>query len=118
MMTGIMIWTVANVVFSLSVMFIMIYLYGKAVDQGWQKTSFSLSRIKMRRGIRRCMYGITICYGGKACFNQFLNPDFEKYEFSFQELDWHERDKKRCFKTFLFMLITFESILCMIAFEA
>lgn len=50
--------------------------------------------------------------------NQFLNPGFEKYEFSFQELDWHERDVKRCFKAFLFMLITFEAIICMIAMEA
>lgn len=144
MLKGIIPWTVANVAVSLSVMLLMLYLYSKAVTQGWQRIGFSVCRMKMRRGIRRCIYGMNIFYDGQAFFkvitkeeytelcvnktgkvyayirkfpNRFLNPDFEKYEFSLQELDWHERDKKRCFGGFLFMLIAIESVICMIALE-
>ena len=128
-MQGIILWTVANVVISLSVMLLMLYLYSKAVNLGWQQIGFSLCRMKIRCGIRRHIYGINIFYGGQAYFkvitkneytelcknrtgkvyayvrefpNQLLNPDFEKYEFLLQKLDWHERDKKRCFWKFHF----------------
>lgn len=144
-MKGIILWTAANVAVSLSVLFLMLYLYSKAANLGWQQISFSVCRIKMRRGIWRCIYGINIFYCGGAyfkgitkkeymelCLNRtgkmyayvrefskwYLNPDFEKFEFSLRELDWHERDKKRCFGCFLFMLIIWESIICMIALEA
>lgn len=141
-MKGIILWTVANVAVSLSVMRLMLYSYSKAINLGWQQIGFSLCRMKMRRGIRRRIYGINIFYGGQTYFkgitkkeytelcmnragkvyayvrefpNRLLNLDLEKFEFSLQELDWHERDKKRCFGCFIFMLITLESIICMIA---
>lgn len=143
-MKGIILWTVANMVVSLSVMLIMLYLYSKVAILGWREIGFSVCRMKMRRGIHRCIYGMNIFYNGQAFFkaitkkeytelcmnktgkvyaytrefpNRFLNPDFEKYEFSLQKLDWHERDKKRCFGGFLFMLIAIESVICMIALE-
>ena len=143
-MQGIILWTVANVAVSLSVMLLMLYLYSKAVNLGWQQIGFSVCQMKMRRGIRCHIYGINIFYGGQAYFkvitkkeytglcinrtgkvyayvrefpNRLLNPDFEKYEFLPQELDWHERDKKRGFGCFIFMLMALESIICMIALE-
>lgn len=47
--------------------------------------------------------------------SRFLNPDFEKYEFSFQETDWRRRDKIRCLKGFLAIFIPVELIVVMIA---
>lgn len=144
-MQGIILWTAANAAVSLSVMLLMLYLYSKAANLGRQQIGFSVCQMKMRRGIHRHIYGINIFYGGKSYFkvitkkeytelcmnrtgkvyayvrefpNRLLNPDFEKYEFSLQELDWHERDKKRCFGCFIFMLIALESVICMIALEA
>lgn len=46
---------------------------------------------------------------------RFLNPDFEKYEFSFQETDWRRRDKSRCLKGFLAVFVPLELIIFMIA---
>lgn len=65
MVAGIIIWTVVNVALSLSVMFIMIYLYGKSVNLGWKKISFSLNGIKMSHSIRSYMYGITFFMEGR-----------------------------------------------------
>ena len=59
---------------------------------------------------------------GKTCVYirefpaRFLNPNFEKYDFSLQEIDWHERDRKNCLKTFVFIFIVLEAIICMMAF--
>lgn len=47
--------------------------------------------------------------------SRFLNPDFEKYEFSFRETDWRRRDKIRCLKGFLAIFIPVELIVIMIA---
>ncbi len=47
-----------------------------------------------------------------------MNPDFEKYDFSLGEVDWHKRDRKKCLKSSLYMFVMLEAIIWMIALEA
>lgn len=49
--------------------------------------------------------------------SRFLNPNFEKYDFSLREVDWHKRDRKSSLKSYLYMFVMLEAIIGMIALE-
>ena len=46
---------------------------------------------------------------------RFLNPDFEKYEFSLGETDWSREDRRKCRKGFLAVFVPLELMLCILA---
>lgn len=142
-MKGIIIWTLINLAVDLSMVALEAILFRKGVNQGWKEAGFSLNQIRNRRGLRP-YYIMHIYYGenvypivikdkdyaelrknktGRASVYVrefpawFLNPNLSRYDFSLQEVDWHERDRKNCLKTFLYIFIVFEAIICMIAFE-
>ena len=49
--------------------------------------------------------------------SRFLNPNFEKYDFSLREVDWYKRDRKSSLKSSLYMFVMLEAIIWMIALE-
>lgn len=145
-MKGIVIWTLINMAESLSVAFNMMALCRKAVSLGWQETGFSLSLIKLRRGriFDPYLYGVNFYYGGAAYFmvvkkeeyarlltNRtgklmayvrefpawYLNPNFEKCEFSLHEVDWWKRDRKKCIGGGIYMFIALEALTVMMALQ-
>lgn len=48
---------------------------------------------------------------------RYLNPDFEKYEFSLREVDWNDRDKRKCLKSVISSFIIIECWICMLVFQ-
>ncbi len=142
-MKDIIIWTVINVAVNLSIVAIVAALFKKGVNLGWKEVGFSVKQMRQWRSLRP-YYVMNIYYRGEAYIlviskkdyrelrknetgktyvyirefpARFLNPNFEKYDFSLWEVDWHERDRKNCLKTFLFIVTVFEAIICMIAFD-
>ncbi len=142
-MKDIIIWTVINVAVNLSIVAIVAALFKKGVNLGWKEVGFSVKQMRQWRSLRP-YYVMNIYYRGEAYIlviskkdyrelrknetgktyvyirefpARFLNPNFEKYDFSLREVDWHERDRKNCLKTFLFIVTVFEAIICMIAFD-
>ncbi len=47
----------------------------------------------------------------------FMNPNFNKYDFSLQEEDWHERDRGKRPWSFLYIFIALEAIIIMITLQ-
>nr|WP_296437994.1 hypothetical protein [uncultured Acetatifactor sp.] len=142
-MKSIIIWTLINLASNLIIVEIEAILFRKSVNRGWKEVGFSLDQIRNRHGLRP-YYIMHIYYGGdvypmvikKKDYAElrknktgkayvyvreypawFMNPNFNKYDFSLQEVDWHERDRINCLKAFLYIFIVFEAIICMIAFE-
>lgn len=141
-MKDIVIWTLINVVVNLTIVTIVATLFRKGVNLGWKEVGFSVKQIRQWRSLRT-YYVMNIYYKGETYIlpiskkdyrelreNEmgrtyvyirefpawFLNPNFAKYDFLLKEVDWHERDKKNCRKTFFFTIIVFEVIICVIAF--
>lgn len=142
-MKSIIIWTLINLVFSLTIVAIEAILFKKGVNRGWKEVGFSLDQIRNRHGLRP-YYIIKIYYGGDVypmvIKNKdyaelrknktgktfvyvreypawFLNPNFNKYDFSLQEVDWHERDRGKRPWSFFYIFIVLEAIIIMIALQ-
>lgn len=143
-MKGIIIWTLINLAVNLSIIVVEAILFRKGINQGWKEVGFSLNQIRNRRSLRP-YYVMHIYYGGdvypmvirkkdyaelrkdktgKAFVyvrefpSWFLNPNFSKYDFSLQEVDWHERDRRKCLWSFFYTFIALEAIILMIALQA
>lgn len=143
-MKDIIIWTLANVAVNLSILVIVAMLFRKGVNLGWKEVGFSVRQLRQRRSLRP-YYVMHIYYEGEAYLlviskrdytelrknetgktyvyvrefpSRFLNPDFEKYDFSLRKVDWHKRDRKKCLKSSLYMFVMLEAIMWMITLEA
>ena len=142
-MKDIIVWTVINIVVNLVIVAIVATLFKKGVNLGWKEVGFSVKQIRQWRSLRP-YYVMNIYYKAEAYLlviskkdymelrkngtgktyvyirefpAWFLNPNFEKYDFSLWEVDWHERDRKSCLKTFLFIFIVLEALIFMFALE-
>ncbi len=137
-------WTVINVVVNLAIIAIVATLFRKGVNLGWKEVGFSVKRVRQWRSLRP-YYIMNIYFKGEAYIlaiskkdyrelreNEtgrtyvyirefpawFLNPNFSKYDFLLQEVDWYERDRKNCLKTFLFIFLVFEALICIFVLDA
>ena len=45
------------------------------------------------------------------------SPDWQKYEFSLTETDWHYRDWNRCSRLFVFIFAVWEILILLLAFQ-
>lgn len=138
-------WTMANLAASLLLSLFMLFECRHSRVLGWKKVSFQVSKARLRRGLRRNLYGVTISFEGRPYFmvvteeeyenlrtnrtgetyvfarefaSRLLSPNLEKAEFSLKETSWKDRDGKKCAAVFLLMFLSLEFIILVVAMGA
>lgn len=135
--------TLINLLANLLLYFILLGMYRQHESLGWQKIRFRVRTYRLHRR-RRNIYIMDIYFRGSEYMrtiskeeyielsrNQegsimayvrefrkiYLNPDFEKYEFSLQEIDWNQKDRSKCLKSLIASFMVFEFLICIMIFQ-
>lgn len=135
--------TLVNLLASLLFHLIILGMYKQHESLGWQKIGFRVRTYRLHRR-RSNIYIMDIYFRGSEYMRtisredyielsrseegsmmayvrefrkRYLNPDFQKYEFSLKEVDWHTNDRKKCLKSLIFMFTVFEILIFIMVFQ-
>lgn len=137
------VWTLINLLVNLFLCLILMGMYKQHESLGWQKIRFGVRTYRLHRR-RRNIYIMDIHFRGSEYMRaiskedyielsrnqegsimvyvrefrkRYLNPDFEKYEFSLQEVDWNKKDRRKCIKNLIASFTVFEFLIYIIIFQ-
>ena len=144
MLEGVIIASVINILFNVVIFIICLNTFKRYKDLGEHIVDYDLHCIKSRKKYKKNLYSIIFNFNNQRQFmvisqntyerlkikedkhvavfareyaKRIYSPSFEKYDFSFEKIDWNQKDYKECLSFLICSVIVFEFLIITIGFQ-